>query len=201
MATNNPRALSSADRKNTILTATLELIYEVGLHKTTVSAICERSNASVGSVYHHFGDREGVLYTLYRESFSDCFGQLREVVIATETAQQGVDALVRTYLGWVEANPIRAAFIYEVSQGALLHSYQDQIIAFKGEFYAAIFAWMQPFIINGELIELPPWAYDAIIMGPAHEFARRWLGGMRDLAMPEAQAIIAAAIWRAIQKS
>lgn len=54
-------------------------------------------------------------------------------------------------------------------------NHQDQIMAFKGEFYAAIMQWMQPHIASGEIIALPPWAYDVIMMGPAHEFARRWL--------------------------
>lgn len=48
-------------------------------------------------------------------------------------------------------------------------------MAFKGEFYGAIMQWMQPHIASGEIIALPPWAYDVIMMGPAHEFARRWL--------------------------
>jgi hypothetical protein len=59
---------------------------------------------------------------------------------------------------------------------------------------------MSPFVEAGELLGLPPWAYDAIMMGPAHEFARRWLAGMQELSMAEAKNIIAAAVWRAVQQ-
>lgn len=189
----------TANRRNQILAAALALISEQGVQGVTIAQICQRSGASVGSLYHHFGDREGVLYGLYHESFADCFGQLRQAVTATTSARAGIEVLVHTYLRWVAANPERASFIYEASQGNLLRRYLTEIQAFKGEFYAAIFAWMRPFIAVGELIELPPWAYDAIIMGPAHEFSRRWLGGMRELPLVEAEAIIAAAIWRAVQ--
>jgi hypothetical protein len=58
---------------------------------------------------------------------------------------------------------------------------------------------MSPFVEAGELLHLPPWAYDAIMMRPAHEFSRRWLGGMSELSMAEAQTIIAEAVWRAVR--
>ncbi|MCB8925311.1 MAG: TetR/AcrR family transcriptional regulator [Ardenticatenaceae bacterium] len=192
------RQTATAVRQAAILTATLALVGEKGVTAVTMNDICTRSGASVGSVYHHFKDREGVLYALYRDCFADCFGQLRTAVLATHEAQVGIEALVHTYLEWVAANPARAAFIYEASQGTLLRSYQAEIVAFKGAFYADIFAWMLPFVESGELLRLPPWAYDAIIMGPAHEFSRRWLGGMQELALDEAKNIIATAVWRAI---
>ena len=193
------RQTATAERQAAILAATLELVGEKGVTAVTMSDICGRSGASVGSVYHHFKDREGVLYALYRDCFEDCFAQLRTAVLATTTAQEGITALVNTYLAWVAAHPSRATFIYEASQGTLLRSYQAEIAAFKGAFYADIFAWMRPFVESGELLRLPPWAYDAIMMGPAHEFARRWLGGTQELSMDEAKNIIAAAVWRAVQ--
>lgn len=193
------RQTATAARQAAILEATLELVGEKGVTAVTMSDICGRSGASVGSVYHHFKDREGVLYALYRDCFEDCFDQLRTAVLSTTTAHEGIMALVYTYLDWVAANPSRATFIYEASQGTLLRSYVADIAAFKGAFYADIFAWMEPFVEAGELLRLPPWAYDAIMMGPAHEFARRWLGGMQELSMPEAQTIIAKAVLRAVR--
>ncbi|MAT98618.1 MAG: hypothetical protein CL608_15860 [Anaerolineaceae bacterium] len=193
------RQTATAARQAAVLDATLQLVSEKGVTAVTMSDICGRSGASVGSVYHHFKDREGVLYALYRNCFADCFDQLRSAVLSKMTAQEGITALVHAYLDWVAANPSQATFIYEASQGTLLRSYAEEIAAFKGAFYTDIFAWMLPFVEAGELLRLPPWAYDAIMMGPAHEFARRWLGGMQELSMAEAKTIIAAAVWRAVR--
>jgi AcrR family transcriptional regulator len=193
------RQTATAARQAAILSATLALVGEKGVTAVTMSDICGRSGASVGSVYHHFKDREGVLYALYLDCFEGCFAELRTAVLATTTAQAGIFALVHAYLDWVAANPTRATFIYEASQGTLLRSYSAEIAAFKGAFYADIFAWMRPFVESGELLRLPPWAYDAIMMGPAHEFARRWLAGLQELSLDEAKAIIATAVWRAMQ--
>jgi len=193
------RAQSSADRRQQILMATLAQFGDQGLNHTTIAAISQRSGASVGSIYHHFGDREGVLFALYHQCFAACFDELKKAVHAETAAQAGIEALVSTYLGWIGAHPQRGRFMYEASGGDLLGNHHDQIIAFKGDFYSAIMQWMAPFIASGEIIELPSWAYDVIMMGPAHEFARRWLAGMRMMPLSEAQTIIGSAIWRAVQ--
>ena len=193
------RGLASAERRSAILHATLELLAARGLHQTKIADIVRKSGASIGSIYHHFGSREGVFYALYIETFEHCFAELRAAVLPSTTARAGIRNLADTYLRWVEQYPARATFIYDVSQGDILRSFLPEIAVFKGAFYAEIFAWMQPFIAAGEIIALPPWAYDAIMMGPAHEFARRWLGGQRELPMSAAREIIADAIWRAMQ--
>ncbi|MDX1416130.1 MAG: TetR/AcrR family transcriptional regulator [Candidatus Promineifilaceae bacterium] len=195
----NKRTESSAARRRQILQATLAEFSEHGLNHMTIAAISARSGASVGSIYHHFGDREGVLYALYHQCFSTCFDELKQAVQSETSARAGMIALVTTYLGWIDAHPQHGRFMYEASGGDLLLHHRDQIVAFKGEFYAAIMQWMQPYIVSGEIIALPPWAYDVIIMGPAHEFARRWLGGLREMPMETAQTMIAEAIWRAVQ--
>ena len=195
------RSQRSADRREQILLATLAQFSEHGLMDTTIAAISQRSGASVGSIYHHFGDREGVLYALYRQCFAVCFDQLKQAVQAETTAKAGIITLVSTYLAWIEAHPQHGRFMYEASGGDLLLNHHEQIMAFKGEFYVEIMQWMQPHIAAGKIIALPPWAYDVIMMGPAHEFARRWLAGMREMPLETAQTIIADAIWRAIQPS
>ena len=197
--THQDRQTATAARQAAILAATLELVSEKGVTAVTMTDICSRSGASIGSIYHHFNDREGVLYALYQNCLEACFAQLLPAVHTTTDAQTGIKALVHTYLGWVAANPVHANFIYEASQGTLLRNYMPQILAFKETFYNDVFAWMAPFVEEGELLRLPPWAYDAIMMGPAHEFSRRWLGGMPELSMVEAQTIIAEAVWRAMR--
>jgi AcrR family transcriptional regulator len=46
-----------ADRKQEILDAALRGFAEKGLAGTTVEEVRRRSGASVGSIYHHFGDK------------------------------------------------------------------------------------------------------------------------------------------------
>lgn len=52
------RSESSADR---MLAATLDLLTDGGLAAVTVAAVAKTAGASNGSLYHRFGDREGLL--------------------------------------------------------------------------------------------------------------------------------------------
>lgn len=190
---------SSEQRRADILAAALHEIRARGLANTTIADIRRRSGASTGSIYHHFGDREGVLAALYMSCLEECFAEMETAVSTHTDTRQGIEALVHAYLTWVETHPDKATFIYDASQGQLLRSHLDLITGFKAELYAGIYRWMAPRVAAGDLIALPPWAYDAIMMGPAHEFARRWLGGLRDMPLETAKTIIAAAVWRAIR--
>ncbi|MCA9925325.1 MAG: TetR/AcrR family transcriptional regulator [Anaerolineales bacterium] len=190
---------ASQKRRAGILEAVLIEISKRGLTNTTVAHIREQSGASIGSIYHHFGNREGIMAALYKACLEDCFTVMGSALKQIDHTETGIKVIVQTYLTWVENEPQKASFVYDASQGQLLRGYTDEIMMFKGQLYQEIFTWIQPRIERGELIALPPWAYDAIVMGPAHEFSRRWLGGFREMSMASAKTIIANAVWRAVR--
>lgn len=193
------RTYASEKRRAEILAAALQTISSRGLYNTTITHIREQSGASIGSIYHHFGNREGVVAALYKECLADCFAAMAQALVRENDTETGIKTIVQAYLTWVETHSQKASFVYDASQGQLLRAYVDEILAFKAELYQSIFSWMEPRIVAGELIALPSWAYDAIMMGPAHEFARRWLGGMREMSMADAKVVIGTAVWRAVR--
>ncbi len=48
------------DRRDQILAAALGAFAEKGFAAATIEDVRERSGASTGSIYHHFGDKEGL---------------------------------------------------------------------------------------------------------------------------------------------
>jgi AcrR family transcriptional regulator len=48
------------ERQEAILSAALECFTSRGFAATTVEEIRRRSGASIGSIYHHFGGKEGL---------------------------------------------------------------------------------------------------------------------------------------------
>src|SRR6266566_5134063 len=77
----------SAGRRSRILEAALACFNERGFTATTIEEICQRSGASVGSVYHHFGGKEGLAAALYVEGlrgYQRGFRDVLELDLATE---------------------------------------------------------------------------------------------------------------------
>lgn len=80
-------------------------------------------------------------------------------------------------MSWVELNRDLARFVYArghldwESEGAA------EVSALNAELSAAFRAWMAPLIERGELRVSSMLLISAIVNGPAHAIARRWLAG------------------------
>ena len=59
--------MARSSRKQEILQAALACFTEFGVEATTIEMIRDRSGASIGSLYHHFGNRERIIAVLYLE--------------------------------------------------------------------------------------------------------------------------------------
>lgn len=55
------------ERREEIVNAAFEVIYEVGLSQTTISQIAKKAEVSTGIVSHYFGDKQGLMISCMRE--------------------------------------------------------------------------------------------------------------------------------------
>ena len=55
------------EKREQVLQATLDLINERGLQSTPMSAIAKRSGVAVGTIYHHFDNKEILVTALYQK--------------------------------------------------------------------------------------------------------------------------------------
>ena len=99
-----------AESKRHILRSALALFNEHGVEATTIDTIREQSQMSVGAIYHHFGNKEGVVAALYLAALDDQ-ARLRDSYLAgVETTRAWVQALVFSYVDWVGLQPECARF-------------------------------------------------------------------------------------------
>ncbi|WP_170191751.1 TetR/AcrR family transcriptional regulator [Saccharothrix syringae] len=170
-----------------VLDAALALVAEGGLDAVTIGALTARSGVSNGSVYHHFGSRAGLLAVLYRESFAHCMAALVPALEVGD-ARKAVRAVVARYLEWVADHPGRAHFLYAAPESA------DPAVKLAA--FRPVARWFAARMAAGELREVPLWALDPVVMGPAHECARRHLRHGFDLG--PAVDLVADAVWGAV---
>lgn len=173
--------------RRAVLDAALALVDEGGLDAVTISALTARSGVSNGSVYHHFGSRAGVFAVLYGESFAHCVAAMTPALDVGD-AERAVRAMVVRYLDWVVGNPGRARFLYAAPLTA------DPAV--KAEVFAPVARWFGARMAAGEVRQIPLWALDPVVMGPAHECARRFLAGGLDLGV--AGEFVGDAVWAAV---
>src|SRR5579859_6146119 len=99
------RQRSARDR---LLAATLHKLAAQSPAAVSLEEIRRAAGVSVGALYHHFADKEALIDALYleltRQVQADFISELR----AHPSAEDGVKAIVRSYLRWVSANQAAA---------------------------------------------------------------------------------------------
>jgi AcrR family transcriptional regulator len=186
-------------RRGDLLTAGRACFAELGVEATTVEAILERCGASIGSLYHHFGGKDGLAAALYREGMDFFFAKARARLDAAKTTADGAKALVRAYFDCAEADPTMVAFLMQARAYLARTRHAADIERKNDEFMPEIGAWFRERIRNRELRPLPPDCIVALIEGPARHYVRRWLDKRTPLPLAKAREIFAQAAWDALR--
>jgi AcrR family transcriptional regulator len=181
-------------RRRQILDAALRGFAERGLAGTTVEEVRRRSGASVGSIYHHFGDKEGIAAALYVESLRDYQDGLQALLAGDGAAEETVKGLVRYHLRWVEADHDRARFLLAGPPPRAA----EGIAEVNRDARRATSRWLAGRVDAGELRDVPLDLFYSILIGPAQEFCRFWLRGRMRTSIRAAEDQLGLAAWLAL---
>jgi len=182
------------NRRQEILDAALRGFAEKGLAGTTVEEVRERSGASVGSIYHHFGDKEGIAAALYVDVLAGYQRGVLAVLAKDGDPRDKVEGLVRHHLRWVARNRDGARF--------LLSGRPRRAATEIGELNRTVFeamsSWLDEQVSARRVREMPFELFFSLLIGPAQEFCRYWLDGRMRTSMRTAERELAAAASRAL---
>jgi AcrR family transcriptional regulator len=199
MLPKQPSQLRGRRTIDRLLSAALEVYAEHGLEGFTMSAVIAASGISNGSVYHHFGDFDGLAAALY----SRCLGELLDTMIAalqgTPDARDGIRALVESYLRFTEQHRPAAHFIHASSYASFLPAYAAAVAAAKAPKIDALLACLHPHVVAGRVVDLPAWLVEMLLIGPVAETARRWLAGAPEIDLAQAARLLPERIWRSLR--
>ena len=57
---------NSVKKKQTILATMLELVVKQGVHATPMSQLARESNVAIGTIYHHFENKEAIISEIFK---------------------------------------------------------------------------------------------------------------------------------------
>jgi AcrR family transcriptional regulator len=192
------RARASRARRETILKAALHLFLEKGFGATTLDQILERSQASVGSFYHHFHNKVDVAAALYLETLEYYQGAFLNELRKHRDARAGIEGAVRHHLRWTGRNTELAAYLTHCREPEVAEASEAQAQQLNHAFFEETGAWLLGQVQSGKIRKLSPPLYHALWMGPSDEFTRLWLLGSppRDVKqLAKAEDLLARTAW------
>lgn len=183
-----------------VLDAALALAAERGLAALTVQDLSARSGVSMGSLYHHFGSRDGVVFALYRRSLEKMLEAITAEVLPCATPREGVMALVAAYLRWVKRHRSEARVIFGIAEAELSTPHRKELAALGARVVQPLAGWLAPHVAAGTVIPLPPGLLEVMLIGPAAEASRRLLNGGTSYSFSDALAALPEAVWNSVAR-
>jgi AcrR family transcriptional regulator len=188
----------TAVRRQAILDAALELFARRGLRATSMEDICAASGASNGSVYHHFGSKEGIAAALYAEAIADYQRGAAEVFRGANTAEAGFRGCVRQFLEWVRDHRDLAWLMLAVENSDVRALAADAVSALNDQFLRGVNDWMADRAAAGDLPDVPRDVLLPALLGPARRYTELWLAGTARTPIDDAADLLADLAWRGL---
>jgi AcrR family transcriptional regulator len=200
VSTDAAAAPDQTSRRQAILSAALQCFLDSSVSATTIDDLRLHSDASVGSIYHHFGSKEGVAAQLYLQIMSDYQGAFLDTLRRSRSARDGIMGTVRYHLHWVSSQPDRARYLFHYREHEVIRTSDGTIQALNAQFYAAATAWLRTHVAAGRIKSMPPRLYQALWMGPTLEYARQWVAtaGPRS-ELSRVESALTRAAWEAVR--
>lgn len=101
----------SEDPRQQVLDTVLALFRERGYFATSIQDISRASGVSVGSIYHHFGDKEGIARTLYQTLMEQMSSRISWISARQGTVHDQCRDIVKTLFEMTESAPLVMDFM------------------------------------------------------------------------------------------
>jgi AcrR family transcriptional regulator len=194
----SPRSVATQARKASVLAAALDCFTRLGTDGTTIQDIQRQADCSIGSIYHHFGSKEGIAEELFLDGIARFNqGMIRKLKQCGD-AEQSVRAVVDYYCDWSTRHRDLARYLHsrdiDFSESA-----RARLKDIHRAYITAVFTWFAPFVEAGQMRQLPIDAYVPLISGPIQEYVRRWLSGHHNIAPKTVREVFADAAWNAVK--
>lgn len=198
-------AAAEADRRTVILEAALACFNRLGFANATIDDVRRASGASVGSIYHHFGDKEGIAGALYVEGLRRYQWSLLARVAGADGRRgaRGAEKLIRGIvtqtIDWMLGNPGWSKFLLEMRGVEGVVAVEETIRRDTREFFLRLGERMERHVERGEIRPMSMEVLGAVLVGPAQELVRHWLRAGAPANVKKIREELADAAWRAVR--
>ncbi len=190
----------SKPTREKVLEAASELVVEVGHENVSMKELVDRSGVSNGSIFHHFGSKDGVLEAIFVRERSEYLGYVGQCIISHKG--DPCDAMGEGARGAIlfQARDPQRHFrlISQFSHSEWLAQNKAMWSELAVEIEQPVMQWAMPHLAEGRLPMLPPAMIQSFMLGPAELLCHQWrngrLGGKLEDLAPQAAEFVSAGL-------
>lgn len=176
-----PANLEPGKIRETVLAAALHLFAMRGYFNTSVPDIARAAQVSVGSIYHHFKDKEDVARALYYGLMDGLQGELAVIAERHESAHDRCRAIMAMLFQLTEKNREAMEFMLHAKHREFL---PDDPPVCSSRPFATMRAFVEAGMGRGEVRRADPMVATASLFGGAIRLITARLDGALDAPLP-----------------
>jgi TetR/AcrR family transcriptional regulator, repressor of fatR-cypB operon len=168
-----PVEMESVDCR--IMTSALDLFVERGFHNVSVHDVQRRANVSIGSIYNHFGSKEGLAKSLYYHLVKEFEEMVEDIIEEDLSIRERCNRLIWQLLEYTETRRNIVAFMLHAKHREFL---PDEPPVCSATPFKAMRNIVQQGIETGEIRDGDPWVVAATVFGGAIRLIHLRLDGV-----------------------
>ncbi|MCU4424091.1 TetR/AcrR family transcriptional regulator [Acinetobacter sp. WU_MDCI_Abxb74] len=185
--------------KRQILLDALSCFLENGIETTSIEMIRSKSDSSVGAIYHHFKNKEGIVATLFFAALDDQAARRDDYLEGTESLQDVLYAFIHSYIDWVSEQPEFAKFLISARFSVMQSEDQERLVQKNKLRNQKIFNEISNYAEAEFLKTIPHELLLSLVIGSTENYCRAWLS-QRVSSNPKVyKDILAKAAWDSLQ--
>ncbi|MCK9687232.1 TetR/AcrR family transcriptional regulator [Scleromatobacter humisilvae] len=184
--------------RRSVLRHALSLFNANGVEATTIDDLRKASGQSVGTIYHHFKNKEGVVAALFFTALDDQSRVIAEHIEGLTDGQAVIEALIACYTAWITAQPECAYFVFLALDSVAQGPHGAELLQRLKARYEPIDELLARDAAAGRILPLPADLIPSLVLGAAEFYARSWLAGRRTATPATHAQRFSTAAWRAL---
>ena len=179
-----------------ILSAGLELFVNRGYHNVSVHDVQKHANVSIGSIYKHFGGKEGIARALYDRLLVEMNDVVDSIIAQKLSIIEKCNCIIKLWFEYTESHSDIIAF--------MLHAKHTEFITDKppicsAEPFRKIRELVQQGIDNGEIQACDGMIAASVIFGGAYRMISLRLDGLIDQPLTHYYDELIVATWQSMR--
>jgi len=184
--------------KRHVMACALDCFERDGLDAATIEQIRALADSSIGSIYHHFGNKDGLVAALFFAALDDESALEAARLEAVTSPREAVEACVGSYLDWVSEQPRLARFVYRARAAVAAGPHAEALRQRNRGKHQAMAEWLRRGIADGSIRQLPKETYVPLLIGQSETYCRAWLSERVRGKPSDHAAVFADAAWRSV---
>lgn len=168
--------MTAVGTRERVLASAADLAAREGFDTITTAKLSASSGVSNGSIYHHFGSKEGVPAALLAKIILNYQRTVLAVLDThTDDAHAGVLETVATHLRWTEHHRDQAMLLQRYRDQVTRGAHHEQVRDLNHRFRERSETWLHRQADTGKLPRVTVEIAHAVVFAPAIEVCRVWL--------------------------